>query len=306
MVSVDALAEAGIDPASIRVADDAIAFATQAARASTYIEGERLVRLADPMQLPDVAARHDVEVVRPVGRSGFAVVRGTEAAMDNLVGDPAVAEMVRHGRILGATDTTASDVALMKGADDDDDGYQSNGADEDMQWYREKVDPPSSSYGSNVVVAVLDTGVAYETAVRYGVAYTQAPSLASSAIVAPYDFVNDDPHANDDHQHGTHIASIIASNGTLRGTAPGAKLMPIKVLDADNMGHEYSLIEGIWWAIDNGADIINMSLSFGPSYHGSPALRQALDAAAAADILVVAASGNDGLDQISWPAASPN
>ncbi len=274
---------------------------------ANYIENERIVRLADPMELPDVAARHGLDVVSPVGRSGYAVLRGEASALAALRHDPAVASTFAHAKVLGASNQ-AQEL-------DEDDGmsgaYTSHlrmgdGQDEHLQWYIDKVDPPlADSAPTEIVVAVLDTGVAYETATRLGVNYVQAPSLASSPIVAPYDFVNDDPHANDDHQHGTHIASLVASNGDIKGTAPGVALMPIKVLDANNRGNEYSLVEGIWWAIDNGADIINMSLSFGPNYQPSLPLVQALEAASDAGIFMVAATGNAGLDMISWPAASP-
>ncbi|MEM6927799.1 MAG: S8 family serine peptidase, partial [Myxococcota bacterium] len=255
--------------------------------ARTYFEGQRLVRLADPMKLPDVAARYGVEVVRPAGRSGYAVLEGEAKALAALSRDPSVESSLAHARIVGASDTFAD-------PDDIAGAYtyhlrMGDGADEHMQWYIDKVDPPlAASPATDIVVAVLDTGVAYETAVRDGQSFVQAPSLAGSQIVAPYDFVNDDAHANDDHQHGTHIASIIASNGDIKGTAPGVSLMPIKVLDHNNMGSEYSLIEGIWWAVQNQASILNMSLSFGESYAPSQALLQALQAASDAGILMVA------------------
>ncbi|MEN0065705.1 MAG: S8 family serine peptidase [Myxococcota bacterium] len=272
--------------------------------ADHYRPGERLVRLTDPMELPDLAARYALTVERPVGRSGYAVVRGTAEALGLLALDPAVERMAANGIVRGAT--SEEEAAELTGEAFSTGHRLGNGADEWMQWHIDKVDPiRSSSTPTNIVVAVLDTGVAYETATRYGVAYKVAPTLASNPIVAPYDFINNDPHANDDHQHGTHIASIIGSNGAIKGTAPGVALMPVKVLDETNRGSEWSLVEGIWWAVDNQADIINLSLSFGSGYRPSTALLEALQAAAEADILMVGATGNDGLDQVSWPAASP-
>ena len=159
---------------------------------------------------------------------------------------------------------------------------------------------------SEWVVAVLDSGVAYENHADDAGTYVAAPSLSSSAIVAPWDFINNDAHANDDHQHGTHIASIIASTGDLQGLAPSVSLMPIKVLDANNQGTELDLVAGIWHAIDNGAHVINMSLSFDSSYIPSLALRDAIAAAADAGIVMVAAAGNNGDGVVTWPAASPH
>lgn len=154
------------------------------------------------------------------------------------------------------------------------------------------------------VVAVLDTGVAYGSAVRGGVRYVPAPTLSGSRIVAPADFVNHDAEAFDDHQHGTHVASLIASDGEVQGVAPGVSLMPVKVLDHTNSGTEDALIAGIRHAIDHGADVINMSLTLGPE----PPSKELLDVlrdAWQAGIVMVSASGNEGASRVTWPAASP-
>ena len=80
----------------------------------------------------------------------------------------------------------------------------------------------ASSAVTSKVVAVLDTGVAYET---WG-GFTAADTLSSTAFTAPYDFINDDNHPNDDNEHGTHIASLIASSGAVTGVAAGVSLTP--------------------------------------------------------------------------------
>ncbi len=257
-----------------------------------FADDQRMVRLSDPMDVDGLLADYDLRLVRPVGRSGYALVEGQADALDAVADDLRVASTSLNAR--------------MHGSDDDGDGGSSSLA----QWHLSSVEPPSESSQSpssltSYVVAVLDSGVAYETATRYGVAYTAAPSLASSAIVAPYDFVNDDPHANDDHQHGTHIASLVASDGAVRGAAPRASLMPVKVLDQHNSGYEYDLVEGIWHAVEQGADVINMSLSFGEGYRPSAALQEALQAADDAGVVMVAAAGNAGSRYVTWPAASP-
>ena len=162
------------------------------------------------------------------------------------------------------------------------------------KWYLH-VEPEYTEW----VVAVLDTGVAYQDAGEH----VRAPTLAASSIVAPWDFVNDDAGADDDHQHGTHIASLIASKGDVQGVAPGATLMPVKVLDADNTGVEIDLINGIHHAVDNGAHVINMSLSFREGYVPSLPLLEALQRASDAGIVLVAAAGNSGADRVTWPAA---
>ncbi len=176
------------------------------------------------------------------------------------------------------------------------------------QWHLPLLDAvtPAELSGERVTVAVLDTGVAYEDRDDETGTYRAAPSLSDVAIVAPYDFVNGDPHANDDHQHGTHIASTIASRGRVEGVAPGATLMPLKVLDANNQGSEVDLVDAIHHAVAHGADVLNLSLSFHPLYQPSPALRGALTLAPDAGVLMVGASGNSGLYTTTWPAAHPD
>ncbi|MCA9494520.1 MAG: S8 family serine peptidase, partial [Myxococcales bacterium] len=80
--------------------------------------------------------------------------------------------------------------------------------------------------------------------------------------------------------------------------------MPVKVLDERNRGTEWALVEGLHHAIDNGADVINLSLSFPLGYVASPALEAALERAWREGVVVVAAAGNDGAAELTWPAAS--
>ncbi len=90
--------------------------------------------------------------------------------------------------------------------------------------------------GDSIVVAVLDTGVAYEDhADELGV-YGLAPDLAHVDFVSPRDVVNDDEHANDDNGHGTQMTTLMAGLGWTLPVAPNVKVMPIKVLDAERIG----------------------------------------------------------------------
>ncbi len=176
--------------------------------------------------------------------------------------------------------------------------------------------------GAGVVVAVIDTGVAYEANTRPGLfgpaTFAQAPDLAGVPIVSPWNFIHDDPHPNDDHGHGTHVAGTIlqaTNNGTgMAGVARGASLLPIKVLDYSGQGQASDLIEAIYYAVDHGAGVISMSLGF--SETGMPdaggqvcteivGLAGALDYADANGVTVIAATGNDGATTVSCPAAYP-
>lgn len=172
------------------------------------------------------------------------------------------------------------------------------------QWHLARFNHATTCANQNndptaVTVAVLDTGVAYEV---YG-GYTKASSLTGVSIVNPYDFVNEDTHANDDHQHGTHVATTILGMGSINGVTPGASLMPIKVLDANNKGNEFDLAQGLNWAVTKGAKLVNMSLSFPRGYTPSGLLQEAISRASEAGVLMIASTGNSGLEGIPYPAA---
>ncbi len=124
-------------------------------------------------------------------------------------------------------------------------------------------------------------------------------------IIGGYDFVNYDSDPMDDNGHGTHCAAIAASNGTLRGVAPSAKLYAYKVLDSSGSGYTSDIIAALDAAVDpNGdndtsdhVDVISMSL--GASGTPDDALSLATDNTVDAGVVVVAAAGNDGPDNYS-------
>lgn len=165
-----------------------------------------------------------------------------------------------------------------------------------------------SSQGSGVIVAVIDTGIAYENYTQsFFSRYYQAPDLASTCFVGGYDFVNNDTHPNDDNSHGTHVAGTIAqstNNSTgVAGLAYQSCLMPIKVLASNGSGTYADIAEGIRWAADHGAQVINLSLG-GAS--GSSYLEDALEYAYNKGVTILAATGNDGKNIVSYPAAYDN
>lgn len=152
---------------------------------------------------------------------------------------------------------------------------------------------------TQVIVAVLDTGVAYED---YG-DYQVAPDLAQTNFVQGYDIINEDEHANDDNGHGTHVTGTIAqsTNNSIgaAGVAFNVTIMPVKVLDAEGSGTVEDVANGIYYAVDQGANIINLSLG---SDSSSTTLKEACKYARQNAVTIVAAAGNDGADSISYPA----
>jgi serine protease len=156
--------------------------------------------------------------------------------------------------------------------------------------------------GKGVVVAVLDTGIAWENFDDF----RQVPDLKDVRFAPGYDFVNQDVHANDDHGHGTHVAGTIAQatdNGEgVAGIAFEATLMPIKVLDHFGSGNSAAISDAIRWAADHGAKVINMSLGGGGR---SEVMAHAIEYARAKGAVVVCAAGNNGRGLVEFPAAYP-
>ncbi|MFL5931741.1 MAG: S8 family serine peptidase [Gaiellaceae bacterium] len=149
------------------------------------------------------------------------------------------------------------------------------------------------SRGSTAVkIAILDTGVDLDH-----------PDLAPH-IVPGYDFENNDADPQDDEGHGTMVAGIAAAvtdNGIgIAGAAWNASILPVKVLDATGSGSDFRIANGITWAADNGAQVINMSLG-GPG--SSQTLYDAIEYARKKGAVVVAAAGNDGAPLLSVPGA---
>jgi subtilisin family serine protease len=140
--------------------------------------------------------------------------------------------------------------------------------------------------GTGVKVAIIDTGIDYTH-----------PDLGGCfgpgcRVVGGYDFVNNDADPRDDYGHGTHVAGIVAANGTLKGVAPGASLLAYKVLNQNGGGFASNIIAGIERAVMDGAKVANLSLG-GPGDVNDP-MCTAVDNATAAGMLSVISAGNNG------------
>lgn len=144
-----------------------------------------------------------------------------------------------------------------------------------------------------VITAVIDTGVDYTLA-----------DLKNQMVSTGYDFINDDNKAFDDQGHGTHVSGIIAAEAdndySMTGINQSTKILPVKVLDASGYGDTEQIAYGILYATDQGADVINMSLGGGYSRVLEYAMRYANERG----VTIVAASGNDGWEEVSYPASS--
>jgi thermitase len=140
--------------------------------------------------------------------------------------------------------------------------------------------------GQGAVVAVLDTGV-----------HLAHPDLAPR-LLPGRDVVADDAEAQDEGPgfgwgHGTHVAGVIAR------MAPQSKILPVRVLDANGRGNVFTLAYAIEWAVQEGADVINLSLG---AEGDSQVLADAINNAQTQGVVVVAAAGNDDVNALQYPA----
>ncbi|MFO0163275.1 MAG: S8 family serine peptidase [Microcystis sp.] len=166
--------------------------------------------------------------------------------------------------------------------------------------------------GQGIVVAVLDTGVDRNHADLAGNIWTNAGEIANDGLdndgngyvddVYGWNFANGNNNTLDGNRHGTHVAGTIAAanNGFgATGVAYNSRIMPVKVLSDSGSGSYSGVAQGIRYAVDNGADVINMSLGGGSTVS---VVQSALQYASSSGVIVVMAAGNEGAAQPGYPA----
>ena len=197
------------------------------------------------------------------------------------------------------------------------------------EWGRDLIKAPEvwakGLTGDGIVVAVIDSGVDYNHPDLTGNIWSNAGETGVDALgrnkasngvdddnngfvddFRGWDFVNNDNDPMDDNSHGTHIAGLVAAKKDgvgITGTAPTAKIMPLKILDSAGVGKIRDEINAINYAVANGAKIINVSLG------GQQLNAQELDAIRAAEAqgaIVISAAGNDARLQPDYPARFAN
>jgi serine protease len=249
------------------------------------------------------ASGHRIVLALPAGRSV----------------DGAVASLRRRPAVAAASPRL---IARIAGSGPDDTGLASRAAGAAGEWRRAQWDltgpfgirAPAGwrearragrAPGRGVVVALLDTGLAYadDPPMR------RSPDIARARVVPGYDFVDDDPFPLDANGHGTFIASEVgaaADNGYgMVGVAYAATLMPVRVLDAGGIGSGPRIARGMRWAVDHGARVLNVSIELydtlsdqAESMTADPSIRGAVRYAARHGAIVVAATGNSGSSRV--------
>lgn len=227
-----------------------------------------------------------------------------EAVMRDLAQDPCV-ESVEPNYLYQCSDDTFSGGATLEAQASATAANTPNDPLYKYQWNMDMIGAPRAwtwSTGKGAVVAVVDTGVAWK-AQDNAVAMED---LAQTTIVPGYDFVKHNDLGLDDNCHGTHVAGTIAqstnNNLGVAGVAHGAGIMPVKVLSAHGSGTLSDICDGIRFAADHHASVINMSL--GGSMPAST-LERAVRYAYNRGTFVVCAAGNEGKPRVSYPAGYP-
>ncbi len=159
-----------------------------------------------------------------------------------------------------------------------------------------------------MIVAVLDTGVAYANRGHF----RRSPDFYRYQFVKGHDFVAHDAYPDDRNGHGTFVAGTVAeatNNGRgLTGLAYGVRVMPVRVLDSEGNGDAATIAQGVRFAVNHGARVINLSLEFpgGITAADIPELISALRYANRRGVVVVAAAGNEAHAAAAYPARAPN
>jgi subtilisin family serine protease len=245
-----------------------------------------LVRLARGASAAGVAGEHGLKLGHEIGRTGFRVVNTTgkraEAARDALRGDRRVeAVELDYIRTAAAVPNDPQYAAEQQ-------SYLATAGFE-RAWTVLKA-------SSSQVIAVVDSGVDLDH-----------PDLAGRLVTGTDVVGAGDSDPSDENGHGTMVAGIagaVTNNGVgIAGASWGASIMPVRALDATGQGTDVDVAEGMAWAVDHGADVINLSL-------GAPGTTAVLDAAVddavTHGVVVVAAAGNEGVNFPFFPAADPD
>ena len=226
--------------------------------------------------------RHGGRQHHAIHRSNVRVVNVTEANAAGIL-----AALQRDPTIEFAERDYVAEAAFVP-----NDTYVVSGS----EWHLEKIMAPQAwniNFGaSNIIIAVLDSGI-----------NAAHPDLSANTLPG-YDFVWDDNDPNDDYGHGTAVVGVIAAAGNngigVAGVAFHSKILPVKVMDASGFAAYSTLAQGIRYAVDQGARIINISIA---GNSPSSTLQDAINYAWNNNVIVVAAAGNTASSGPQYPAA---
>lgn len=166
-----------------------------------------------------------------------------------------------------------------------------------------------AAFGKGAKVAVLDTGVAYRAKKPR---FRRNPDFGKRQFLPGRDFVKRNDLPLDRDGHGTHVAGTIGERAGnefgLTGLVPKARLIPVRVLDANGLGNARDIADGIKYAAKHKADVINMSFEFSLSVDSCRQIKivcKAIKFASKRGAVLVSAAGNSNGEPVAYPAGAP-
>ena len=210
-----------------------------------------------------------------------------------------VLSALRNDPLVEAADTNDPVIAFASSGS----GFVPNDPGYAKQWHLTMIGMEQAwtiTKGDGAVVAVVDSGVGLPDPQTY----RKPQDFAQTKFVEGYDFVEHDKEPQDMNHHGTHVAGTIAestNNGIMgAGIAPEASIMAVRVLDGDGGGATSDVVDGIHFAADNGANVMNLSLG---SDRANDVEEKAVAYAHDKGVFLACAAGNDGKEPVLYPAA---
>ncbi len=332
-LSLLALAPALLAPAAHANNDD-VPVVTDEASFASFGDDEEEDGSADGLLVDFDDALDNDDIATLMRDAGVSLVDTTDAADGNLFtfrgtaaetarvvealagqrGIESVEPNTRYSLFDQDVERGAARAPVTTGADDASDDGQKPGPvkpNDPMyksQWHFDMVNAEGAwavTQGNGVIVAVIDTGVAPGKLDNGKPSkWKRVPDLKETEFVAGFNFVDNNADPSDGNGHGTHVAGTIAQSTNnafgVAGLAPKAKIMPIKVLSDRGSGSLSDIVNGIRFAADHGAKVINMSLG-GGMYSSSFA--RAVKYAHDKGVTVACAAGNGGRQKVEYPAA---
>ena len=252
-----------------------------------FVPGELLIKFKEGTSDRDVSnLSHEnglsvIQDIPELGIKKMAVISGSEKTKSGILSsNPLV--VYAEPNYIGSASTIPNDPSYSL-----------------YQWNLGKLNAPQAwditTGSNNVIIAIVDTGVDY----------SHLDLNDPQKLLPGWDFVNNDNNAQDDNGHGTHVAGIAAASTNnsrgIAGTSWGARILPVKVANNNGLVTAANLASGIRYAVDNGAKVINMSLSFSVN---SQTFVDQINYAYSHNVVMVGAAGNDGSSTYRYPASS--
>ncbi|MHC4991038.1 MAG: S8 family serine peptidase [Planctomycetota bacterium] len=258
-----------------------------------FVANQCIVRLEPEVDIAEINAEYDTTVLGYIPSEELYLLELHES-----ISEEQFEETIQH-------DPRIANAELNHEGDSPEGGSQSifmgiNGAAFPGQWAWEQIGLELAhevSTGVGVIVAVLDTGLDAEhecVAGRVLPGYNLLDQTSDTSDVGNALDDDNDGLVDEAVGHGTFVAGLIAH------TAPSAWLLPVKVLDSDGNGNSFHIAQGILWAVEQGADVINLSLC---TSEPNEIIAQAIVDAYDAGVILIAAAGNDAIDDpVVFPA----